>query len=325
MSPSVREPAPGDDRVVPFTVPALDVRGRVARLGPLVDDILSRHAYPAPVAKLLAETIVLTALLGSALKFDGRFILQTQTDGPVHLLVVDYQTPDAIRAYAGFDAGEVAAAEAAGRISTVDLLGTGRLAMTVDQGAEMSRYQGIVVLDGESLEEAAHRYFAQSEQIPTRVRLAVSELYERVPGGTARRSWRAGGLLAQFLPQSEERLRRRDLPGGDAPEGTVADEIAEDDAWMEALALVDTIEDDELTDPKVSADELLFRLFHERGARRLEDQPLIARCRCSRARSLAMLRQFRAEDVAEMVVDGAIVVTCEFCSTAHRFDPAEID
>ncbi len=164
-----------DDTVMPFEVASLDLRGRVVRLGPLVDEILAKHAYPEPVAKLLAEAIVLTVMLGSALKMEGRFILQTQTDGPVGLLVVDYTTPGKVRACARFGKDGVAAAVAAGRADAGTLLGKGHLAMTIDQGASTSRYQGLVALDGGSLEDAAHEYFLRSEQIPTRVRLAVAE------------------------------------------------------------------------------------------------------------------------------------------------------
>src|SRR4051812_15107645 len=168
----VRAPSqvPVDDAVLPFEVAALDLRGRLTRLGPALDRLLDKHNYPAPVAKLLGEAIVLTTLLGSSLKFDGRFILQTQTDGPVSLMIVDFQAPDRMRAYARFDAARLVAGQTTG-----ELLGKGHLAMTVDQGPDMSRYQGLVALDGGTLEDAAHEYFLRSEQIPTKVRLAVGE------------------------------------------------------------------------------------------------------------------------------------------------------
>jgi len=312
------------DTVLPFTVPALDLRGRVVHLGPALDAILGRHAYPEPVARLLAEAIALTTLLGSSLKFEGRFILQTRSDGPVSMLVVDFQTPDGIRAYASFDKEAVATAIAEGRTKPAELLGRGHLGMTVDQGADMQRYQGVVVLEGESLEEVAHVWFQQSEQIPTRVRLAVAEMLERDAGGAPRHTWRAGGLLVQFLPESEDRVRARDLHPGDAPEGTPEHEVAVDDAWAEAEALAGTIEDVELTDPEVSAERLLYRLFHERGVRVFEPLKMVERCRCSRERVEAMLGQFTAEQVTDMTVDGEIVVTCDFCSTSYRFDPADV-
>ena len=316
--------AVADDRVLPYAVSALDVRGRVVHLGPALDAILTRHAYPAPVAKLLGEAITLTVLLGSSLKFDGRFILQTKTDGPVSMLVVDFTTPDRIRGYASFDEALVQAAIAAGKVSPPDLLGRGHLAMTVDQGADTSQYQGIVSLDGQSLEEVAHTYFDQSEQIPTRIRLAVAEMLTREPGRGPKHAWRAGGLLMQFLPDSEDRRRQRDLAPGDAPDGTPPPPSDDDDAWTEARSLVDTVEDIELTDPDVSPERLLYRLFHERGVRVFEAQPVLDKCRCSRDRVSDMLAQFSAEDVTDMVVDGAIAITCEFCSTRYTFDPASL-
>lgn len=310
------------DTVLPFTVPALDLRGRAIHLGPSLDAILARHAYPEPVCRLLAEAIALTALLGTALKFEGRFILQTKTDGPVNMLVVDFQTPDGIRAHAMFDEEAVRQAIAEGRTSPAELMGRGHLGMTVDQGAHMQRYQGVVALEGESLEEVAHVWFQQSEQIPTRVRLAVAEMFTK-DGGSARQSWRAGGVMVQFLPESEDRARARDLHPGDAPAGAASETVV-DDAWAEAEALMSTIEDVELTDPEVSAERLLYRLFHERGVRVFEPLKLVERCRCSRERVSAMIGQFSAEQIDDMVVDGKIVVTCEFCSTAYEFARSDL-
>jgi molecular chaperone Hsp33 len=312
-----------DDAVRPFQVDALDIRGRAIQMGPALDDILGRHDYPAPVSRLLAEAVVLTVLLGSSLKFNGQFILQAQTDGPVHLLVVDYRTAGHLRAYAGFKPEAVAAASAAGEDSSEKLLGEGILAMTIDQGPHTSRYQGVVALDRGKLEEAAHSYFAQSEQIPTRVRLAVAEMMSRPDGGSLRRSWRAGGLIAQFLPAAPERMRQPDLPGGDAPEGAALHEVAEDDAWVEARSLVATIEDHELLDPDIPVDRLLYRLFHERGVRVFDAAGVESKCSCSRERIEGMLRTFSAEEIAASTEDGAISVKCEFCGKDYRFDPAE--
>src|SRR5450631_1727124 len=158
----IRAPSavPVDDAVLPFEVASLDLRGRLTRLGPALDEILTKHDYPPAVGKLLGEAIVLTTLLGSSLKFDGRFILQTQTDGPVSFLIVDFQAPDRLRAYARFDARRLKDGQDSGA-----LLGRGHLAMTIDQGPDMSRYQGLVALEGGSLEDAAHEYFLRSEQI----------------------------------------------------------------------------------------------------------------------------------------------------------------
>ncbi len=215
----------GDDHVVPFEVAPLDMRGRSVQLGRLLDQILGRHDYPEPVARLLAEAIVLTVLLGTSLKFEGKFILQTRSDGPVDMLVADFSTPNALRAYARYDEERLAAAVAAGEAGPEQLLGNGVLALTIDQGAHTQRYQGIVELDGTSMEEVARIYFRQSEQIPTDVRLSVAKMV--IPGEAGER-WRAGGLIAQFLPESPERLRLPDLPGGDGDHG--ADHDPTDDS-----------------------------------------------------------------------------------------------
>jgi molecular chaperone Hsp33 len=311
----------GDDAVLPFEVVGLDVRGRVIQMGPALSTLLDRHNYPLPVSKLLGEAIVLTVLLGSSLKFEGQFILQTQTDGPVDMLVVDFRTPGHIRAYARFDADAVAEMEAAGTLEPAMLLGDGTLAMTIDQGPHTSRYQGIVPLDGSSLEEVAHLYFEQSEQIPTAVRLAVAEMMTREEGGVAH-SWRAGGLMVQFLPQSEDKSRQRDLPGGDVPDDMEIDSD-EDDAWLEAKSLVGTIEDHELIDPDVTPELLLYRLFHERGVRVFEPTAVHDRCSCSQERIEGVMRSFTAEEITQSIEDGRITVTCEFCGLVYSFDPAE--
>lgn len=322
----VRAPAATseDDTILPFEVAALDLRGRVVRLGPAVDEILARHAYPAPVAKLLGEAIVLTALLGSSLKFEGRFILQTQTDGPVRMLIVDFVTPDRLRACARFDAARVEAAVAEGKADAGSLLGHGHLAMTIDRGPDMNRYQGLVALQGGTLEDAAHEYFLRSEQIPTRVRLAVAEELRRGAGGAGHR-WRAGGILLQFLPKSSERMRQPDLHPGDAPEGTEKHMIEEDDAWVEGRALVDTVEAVELIDPALSSETLLYRLFHEPGVRVFRNVALNAECTCSRDNVAAMLRSFSQDDRDHMVQDGVIQVTCEFCNASYDFKPEEVE
>src|SRR5476649_357253 len=315
----IRAPSevPVDDAVLPFEVASLDLRGRLTRLGPALDEVLNKHDYPAPVGKLLGEAIVLTTLLGSSLKFDGRFILQTQTDGPVSFMIVDFQAPDRLRAYARFDAKRLKDGQDSGA-----LLGHGHLAMTVDQGPVMSRYQGLVALEGGNLEDAAHEYFLRSEQIPARVRLAVGEEW-RGGGEGPKHRWRAGGMLLQFLPKAPERARQPDLHPGDAPEGVVAPEVAEDDAWIEGQSLISTVEDVELIDPDLSGERLLYRLFHELGVRVFPPLPLRAQCSCSRDAVSAMLNSFAADDRAGMVKDGKVVVTCEFCSSVYQFTPDE--
>jgi molecular chaperone Hsp33 len=312
----------GDDHVVPFQVAGLDVRGRAVQLGPMLDAILERHHYPAPVARLLAEVVVLTVLLGTSLKFDGKFTVQTKGDGPVDLLVADFSTPENVRAYARFDQALLAKAVAAGETEPEQLLGKGVLAFTIDQGKFSQPYQGIVALDGTSLEDIAGVYFRQSEQIPTRVRLAAAELFDRDDAGKPRHRWRAGGLVAQFLPEAPERMRQPDLHGGDGDTGNRPH--GEDDAWVEARSLVETIDADELTDPLVGTERLLFRLFHERGVRVYEPRAVFDRCSCSREKIGNVLKGFSAEEIEASQEDGEIAVTCEFCSTTYRFDPAEL-
>jgi molecular chaperone Hsp33 len=313
-------PETGDDAVVPFTLDKLDTRGRVVRLGAALDTILSRHDYPAPVARLLGEAVVLSALIGSSLKFEGRFIMQTQTDGPVNLIVVDFDAPDGMRGYARFDHDALVKAAEEGRTSPADLLGKGHLAMTIDQGAHTERYQGIVALDGSSLEQVAHTYFMQSEQIPTQVRLAVAQMSTK---GDHRPRWRAGGMLIQHLPP-HGRAVMTDLPGnGDFDDPAMADpDFVEADGWSEAKAHLSTVSDLELADPDLSPERLLFRLYHETGVRVFPSMPLEERCTCSPDRIEDMLAtNFTDEDRQEMAVDGEIEVVCEFCSTAYRFNP----
>jgi len=320
-----RAPAetPTEDAILPFEVASLDLRGRVVRLGAALDQTLAAHDYPAPVAKLLGEAIVLTVLLGSSLKFDGRFILQTQTDGPVRMLVVDFNSPGRIRACARFDRARVEAAIAARAASAGELLGSGHLAMTIDQGPDMSRYQGLVALSGGGLEDAAHEYFLRSEQIPTRVRLAVAEEINADKTGPRHR-WRAGGMLLQFLPKKAERMRGPDLDPGDAPEGTAPHAMTEDDAWVAGRSLIATVEDIELIDPELSSERLLYRLFHEHGVRVFRAVEVEAKCSCSRQSVEAMLKSFSQDDRDHMVENGVISVTCEFCSSTYVFAPEDV-
>jgi molecular chaperone Hsp33 len=309
----------GDDTVVPFAVEQLDVRGRSVRLDDALDTILRRHNYPAPVARLLGEAIVLASLIGSSLKFEGRFILQTQTDGPVNLLVVDLQTPNGLRGYARFNQDALSEAATKGELAPEQLLGSGILAMTIDQGQHTDRYQGIVKLDGSSLEDVAHAYFQQSEQIPTLVRLAVAEMQSKGEKGA---KWRAGGLLIQHLPDHGGRTMK-DLPGDGDPENPDTNDTSfkEENNWVEARALVETIDDHELVDPEISHERLLFRLFHEQGVRVFEPMDMIEKCGCDADKIEQMLSQFDKADIENMIKDGEIEVTCEFCSTQYFFNP----
>jgi len=301
------------DMVLPFEVRPLGVRGRIVRLGGAVNDILHRHDYPAPVSVLLAEAVALTAMLGSAMKFEGKFILQTKTGGPVDMLVADYMAPGGIRGYARFDRAKV---EALASPTPAALLGKGYLAMTVDQGVDMERYQGIVALDGTDLAAAAHSYFAQSEQIPTRLRLAAGPLLER---GMKGESWRAAAIMIQHLPRQGG---HSPLPytSGDAPQGAT-DQLPEHDDWVKARLLLDTVEDHELLDPTLTPDRLLYRLYHEDGVTVFPALALARHCTCSKDAIRDMLERFPESDRADMVKDGEITVTCEFCSSTYRFAP----
>ena len=293
-----------DNLVMPFQSEGAPVRGRLVRLGGVVDTILNRHDYPETVSVLLGEACALTAMLGTALKIDGKFILQTKGDGPVDMLVVDYAAPGEIRGYAHYNADRLHVAEAEG----AGLLGKGHLAMTIDQGNDMDRYQGVVPLEGDSLSDAADHYFAQSEQVPTFIRLAVARHY--VPGANGRSEglrWRAGGLMIQHLTGE----------GGRGSERSTFGEENED--WRRHSMLAETVEDHELLDPLLEPERLLYRLFHEDGVRAFAPAPIEVHCRCSRARIEDMLARFSPEDRADMAVDGKITVTCEFCNADYEF------
>ena len=293
---------PADDLVLPFQAEQADVLGRLVKLGPTVDTILSRHDYPEPVSRLLGEAVALTALLGASLKAQGKLILQATTDGPVDLLVADYQVPGELRGYARFDTERLAKLEGD---DDAALLGHGHLAMTIDRGVDTERYQGVVPLEGESLTKAADTYFHQSEQLPTFIRLAVARHFRAGDDGEGGWTWRAGGLLVQKLTR----------------EGGIASLKEFEEDWHRAKALAETVEDHELLDPLLPPERLLFRLFHEEQVRVYRAIPLKTFCSCSRKRVEELLEGFSAEDVAEMTVDGEVWVTCEFCNARYSFDP----
>jgi molecular chaperone Hsp33 len=297
---------PADDLILPFQADQADVVGRLVKIGPVVDTILSRHDYPEPVSKLLGEAVALTALLGAALKFEGKFILQASTDGPVDLLVADYQVPGQLRGYARFSTERVAAMSG-GNGGLPQLLGQGHFAMTIDRGTEMERYQGVVPLEGESLTEAADAYFRQSEQLRTFIRLAVAKHYRAGQAGGRFCTWRAGGLLVQKLTRE----------GGQSPGGGFDEED-----WLRTRALAETVEDHELLDPMFPPDRLLYRLFHEEQVRAYQAINLETYCSCSRERVEELLLRFSSEDLKDMVVNGEVWVNCEFCNSRYHFDPA---
>lgn len=310
----------GDDHVVPFTLDTLDTRGRTVQLADSIDNILVQHNYPEPVSRVLGEAIVLASLVGTSLKFAGKLILQTETGGPISRVIVDFQAPDGIRACARFSRQKLEALSEQESLDTGALLGEGYLAMTIDQGSHTERYQGIVALDGVNLEEVAHRYFAQSEQIPTRVRLAVAKMAKQ--GEHGEEHWRAAGMLIQFLPESLADVHKAeglvpDIPG----DGLEDEDSREPQNWVHARALFQTIEDHELVDPNISPERLLYRLFHEDGARVYDPTPITDRCTCSHDKVKAMLGGFSQEERDDMAKQGVIEVDCEFCSKTYVFEP----
>ncbi len=290
---------PKDDLVAAFQIEDQPSRGRIVRLGPVVDDILRRHDYPPAVANLLGETCALAALVGASLKFEGRLIVQAQGDGPVAYVVADYDTSGGLRGYCKFDADRVAEVSTGfARPGASTLLGGGLFIMTVDPVNAKDRYQGVVAIEGETLALCAEQYFAQSEQVPTRVRLAVAELHN-----AEGRSFRAGGMMIQNIAADEAR-------------GST------DDAWTRVQALFETLGEDELVDPLIAPQTLLFRLFHEDGVRMFTPAGLGAYCRCSEDRVIGMLKAFPASDLADMIEpDGQIRVTCEYCSRSYALAP----
>ena len=302
MPPMPDAPIP-DDLVGAFQIEGEPVRGRVARLGASVDQILRAHAYPEPVANLLGEACALAALVGSNLKFDGRLIVQAQGSGPVRYVVADYDTSGGLRGYCRYDEDEVAQASAGfQRPGARTLLGDGVFIMTVDQGAAMDRYQGVTAIEGETLALCAEQYFAQSEQTPTRVLLAVGQV--EGPSGPA---WRAGGVLIQNIAE-------------DAARGST------EEAWSRTQILFETLGEDELIDPELASNTLLWRLFHEDGVRVFGSQPLRAFCRCSQERIETVLKSFEPAERAEMVeADGQIRVTCEYCSKTYAVSPQALE
>jgi molecular chaperone Hsp33 len=295
-----------DDLVQPFRIDPFALRGRLVRLGPALDHILSQHAYPEPVAAMLGEAITLAVMLAGALKYDGVFTLQTKGDGPIRLIVADVSTDGAVRGYAQYDQNKLDAvtekAGTGGSLSVPRLLGAGYIAFTVDQGEDTDRYQGIVELTGATLADCAQHYFRQSEQIQAGIKLAVGQTG---PGG----AWRAGGMMLQRVPPE----------GG---YGVIADDV--EDAWRRAMVLMSSATSGELVNPDLAPHRLLLRLFHEDGVRVFDTHPLEARCRCSRERIETILRAFPASEIDDMRKERVTTVTCEFCSRRYTFDADEL-
>ena len=303
-------PSSESDLVQPFMLESSGIRGDLVRLGGVADHIITRHAYPEPLAALLCEMLALTAMLSSMMKYDGVFSLQTKGDGPVGLMAADMTSEGHLRGYAGFDAAKLAAALVGnggapdeGRPGVAELLGAGYLAFTVDQGPGTERYQGIVDLSGPALADCLQHYFRQSEQIQTGLTV--------VSGGT-RGAWTSAGLILQRVPGP--------APGSNAPA-----DPPDEDAWRRAMILQASCTEDELLDPELPVNELLYRLFHEEGVRVFRRRPLDARCSCSRERLKKTLRAMPRAEIEDLKLDGKVIVTCEFCNRRYRFDGAALD
>jgi len=289
--------------VTPFHLPGRPVRGRLVRLGALADALLTRHDNHPTVTTLAGQALALAAALASALKFRGSFSMQAKGDGPVPMLLADCTESGALRGYARANADRLATLLAADPAPTASaLLGSGYLAFTVDQGADIERHQGIVAIEGESLADMALHYFATSEQLQCSVRLACAKTAS---------GWRAGALI----------LERVAGQGGVDP---MLDAEAQAEAWRTANALALTLRDEELLDDKLPAEELLFRLFGLEGVAAHRNRALAYGCRCSRARLSNILEGFSGDDLDHMAVGGDIVMTCEFCNLDFRFDRAEV-
>ncbi len=306
-------PSDTDDNVVqPFQLDVSGLRGRSVRLGSVLEEILAPHAYPPPVAQLVAETMLLALLLSSMLKFDGIFTLQIKGDGPVSLLVADVTSDGHVRACASYDTERLAFAladKADGELrSPVErFIGEGYCAFTVDQdraGHGMpERYQGVVDVRGESLMACVQYYFTQSEQIATAITMAVG----RVEG-----QWRAGGILLQIMPETGGDLEKR-------PKGNT-----EEDDWRRAMILMGSCTEEELLAPDLHSNILLARLFLQEGVRVFSQIPVIKKCRCNVERVENILNHISVEDLTGYALDGNIIMKCEFCSHEYVFGLAEI-
>ena len=289
--------------VTPFHLPSRPVRGRLIRLGALANALLGRHQNPPAVTQLAGQALALAAGLSSALKYRGSFQLQAKGDGPVSMLLADCTQEGALRGYARADAEKLAALIGQTPEPTAaQLLGQGYLAFTVDQGGDMDRYQGIVSLEGETLRDMALHYFRTSEQLQYDMHLAAADTPE---------GWRAAALI----------LERVAGEGGIDPD---MDAAAQDEAWRTATTLAATLTDAELLDDALPPERLIWRLFGAEGVALDRPRALAYGCRCSRAKLSGILESFPEDDLDEMVVDGDIVMTCEFCKYDFRFPRADV-
>ena len=294
-----------EDYSARFVIETHPVHGRLVRLGDTLDQILKAHDYPDVIANLLGEACVLAVLVGASLKFEGRLILQAQGDGPVRYVVADYDTRGGLRGFCRYDEGELNELVAANSgsfqsLGAQALLGKGTFIMTLDPESSSERYQGITPIEGESLSLCAEHYFAQSEQVPTQVKLAVSETTG--PGGP---QWRAAGAMIQAVAGDETR--------GETKE-----------SFEHIRALFETLGEEELTDFDLPADRLLYRLFHEDGVRLSTLKTIYKLCRCSQERVEGLVQSFTEQEQKDMLEpDGKVHITCEYCSKTFFVDLPE--
>lgn len=297
-----------DDIVQPFRLnpaPGVTFQGRMIRLGGVIHDIISRHGYPVPVARVLGEAMALTAALAAALKYEGIFTFQIKSDGPVSLLVTDVTSTGNLRGYAQYDAAAVAGLDGADTTAR-QIFGDGHLAFTVDQGEHTERYQGLVELVGDTMPDFAQHYFRQSAQLDAA--LMVTSGPSTGAGASGGGPWRATALMIQRLPEANAALRSDDA----------------DDPWRRAMLLMATATRDELLGSDLGAPKLLHRLFHQEGLIIDRERPLRDQCRCSEARILSILRTLPDLDEGQDDPAAPIDVTCEFCSTKYTFDPQKL-
>ncbi|MBU2992296.1 Hsp33 family molecular chaperone HslO [Octadecabacter sp. 1_MG-2023] len=308
-----------DDTVLPFQLDDSDIRGRVARLDGVLDQVLSQHNYPAAVEALVAEMALLTALIGQTIKLRWKLSLQVRGDGPARLIATDYYGPTTdgkpgkIRAYASYDEEKI---DPNGH--PFPQIGKGYFAILIDQGEGTTPYQGITPIAGGSLSACAEAYFAQSEQLPTAFQLTYGK--SSVPGG--QESWRAGGIMLQSMPKASPSVA--DEPTGEDGLLSPADILDEDEGenWNRATAHLRTAEELELIGPSVQPTELLVRLFHEDQPRVFDAQPVEFGCSCSPEKVRQSLSIYSARDIAHMTTDeNTVTADCQFCGAHYEFQP----
>ena len=292
-----------DNHVTIFQLDGQPVRGRIIRLGDALNQAIGTR-YPEIVAGILGEAMTLAAIVALSLKFKGRLLIQCHgtNEGAISLLLADCTTDGAIRGYARWDEESLKDIKLDNRNPGAQtLLGGGTFSMTIDQGAKMDQYQGLAAIEGERLSECAEHYFAQSEQVPTHIRLACGQV--QTPGQSM--SWRGGGIMIQKIADDE-------LRGGTK------------NAWVTAKSLFGTVSDEELIDPNLESNTLLYRLFHEDGVRAIQTTSVEAKCTCSRTRLKNTLKSFDAKALEDMAENGEIKANCEFCDTDYVFELAAL-